>query len=348
MAFIQTPAFQINVTKALHFVADHHVSQKNVKQYRKELRACFDSEEEYQFYMQNYLRKTEHIRLDDFIDTSVNVDCFPVKKSQNDKFFLTDFMEIKYVLHGTATQILDGRTFMLREGTLCIVAPYAQQSTFLWEETDELINIAVRPDKFPVIFPDILKFPNVLQQFYDSFTAQHSAGYLVFEMEPDPIFLTNMQHLLELCMQRRELSAKQDPLRNYYIESIIQMLLLSVISRTANCHSEENDLPDVKLAYIHTFIRKHLSDVTLQTIADEIGYSRSHTGRYIQAMTGKTFSELLQGMRIREAADLLTHSSNSIEEIMDTVGYTGKANFYKLFQQHYHMTPAAYRRQPHS
>ncbi|MDO4648115.1 MAG: AraC family transcriptional regulator [Eubacteriales bacterium] len=353
MDYIQTEEFQKEMDLAMHFVAEHHINKKNFPKFQKQIRTFFENDKAYKFYIQNYLLNTESIKLDQFIPKDINVDCFPVRRSQNDKFFVTDFIEIKYIMHGSVTQTLDGRTYLLRENDLCVVAPYVQQSTYLWDNSDEVINIALRPERFSQVFTKIMQFPNLFQQLYEDFSEGHQASYLVIGMNQNPEIKALLEKLLELCLQRGEQTlegatvrqhANDRVVKNLLVESVAEHLILLILQQNAIYRTEVNNLPDVKMPFIHSFIRKHLADVSLQMIADELGYSRSHTGRYIQEMTGRTYTELLQTIRIREAASLLQNTTMAVDEIMETVGYTGKANFYQLFEQYYHSTPAKYRK----
>ena len=68
-------------------------------------------------------------------------------------------------------------------------------------------------------------------------------------------------------------------------------------------------------------------------------------GQSSKKVTGKSFSEFLNEIRINQAAQMLLRDELTVEEIANAVGYSDKGWFIKRFKKHFKMTPANYRRQ---
>ena len=49
-------------------------------------------------------------------------------------------------------------------------------------------------------------------------------------------------------------------------------------------------------------------------------------------------------MRMKTAAHALLTTSRSIEDIASSVGFKNRHHFTRLFRQHFHLGPAAYRK----
>jgi AraC-like DNA-binding protein len=65
--------------------------------------------------------------------------------------------------------------------------------------------------------------------------------------------------------------------------------------------------------------------------------------REIKRRTGKTYTELLQERRLRQAAWLLEHTTQRVSDIALSVGYENVSYFHRIFREHYGLSPKKYR-----
>jgi len=80
----------------------------------------------------------------------------------------------------------------------------------------------------------------------------------------------------------------------------------------------------------------------IDSIAEEIGFSRTQLWRKTKTLLGKTPSELLRDMRIEKAISMLESGKYRISEIAYYVGYNNPRAFYNNFSSIYGMTPKEY------
>lgn len=73
--------------------------------------------------------------------------------------------------------------------------------------------------------------------------------------------------------------------------------------------------------------------ITLADVAEETYVSQWHLSKLINGHTGKSFSELLNYIRIEEAKKLLSDPSLRIGDISEMVGFTDVAHFSKVFKK---------------
>lgn len=85
-------------------------------------------------------------------------------------------------------------------------------------------------------------------------------------------------------------------------------------------------------------------EIDVHTLVSELSTNRSYLFEAIKSHTGKTLQEYINHLRLEEAKKLLENSDESIEEIALNCGYNTARTFYRLFQSHYNISPAAYRR----
>lgn len=96
---------------------------------------------------------------------------------------------------------------------------------------------------------------------------------------------------------------------------------------------------------IKKYISDNLCDATLSGLARLLGYTPSYAAAKVKAVTGSSFTELLQRERCSRAAGLLSESTMPVDEIIETVGYKNGNFFRKKFKEIYKMSPMSFRKQ---
>ncbi len=91
-------------------------------------------------------------------------------------------------------------------------------------------------------------------------------------------------------------------------------------------------------------VEAHLGNnhVTAQTLADEVGLSRRHLDRRLQALTGLTASGFIRKLRLERAAQLLKQRANLVSEVAYAVGFQDVKYFSKLFRRTFGVLPSGY------
>jgi riboflavin kinase/FMN adenylyltransferase len=102
---------------------------------------------------------------------------------------------------------------------------------------------------------------------------------------------------------------------------------------------------DARTAELLMYISNNMDRVNLSSMASDFGYSAGYLCRLIKKLTGSSFSDIVQRVRLDRARDMLENSSVGIAKIAASTGYCDTSNFYKAFRKRYGMTPARYRRQ---
>jgi signal transduction histidine kinase/CheY-like chemotaxis protein/AraC-like DNA-binding protein len=101
-------------------------------------------------------------------------------------------------------------------------------------------------------------------------------------------------------------------------------------------------------------ILKRLSDeqLSVDSLAGEIGLSRAHFYRKITALTGLPVNELIQSFRLERASQLLAQRWGSVSQVAYEVGFSNPSYFSKCFKEHYGVLPSEYGKKhklnPHS
>ncbi|MCF7855888.1 MAG: AraC family transcriptional regulator [Candidatus Pacebacteria bacterium] len=92
--------------------------------------------------------------------------------------------------------------------------------------------------------------------------------------------------------------------------------------------------------WIRTHLRKR---ITITGAAHDLGISTSTLAHRLKAETGKTFSQHVNALRVREGKRLLADSNLSLGEISSRCGFNDHSYFTKVFRKHINLTPRAFR-----
>lgn len=103
----------------------------------------------------------------------------------------------------------------------------------------------------------------------------------------------------------------------------------------------DNLLSDKVIAYLH---RHFQENVKLDSVVKCVGASTSSIMHKLKRETGKTFSQHLNEIRIKEAKRLLTFTSLPLGEISLRCGFRDQSYFTKVFTRNVNIVPKAFRK----
>src|SRR5262249_12518240 len=86
------------------------------------------------------------------------------------------------------------------------------------------------------------------------------------------------------------------------------------------------------------------TDLSLQALANESGYSRVHFVRLFKAATGYSPHNYLLNLKLERARELLKKPSMSLIDIALDCGFSSHSDMSRLFHKFVGVTPSAYRR----
>lgn len=116
---------------------------------------------------------------------------------------------------------------------------------------------------------------------------------------------------------------------------------LMLISGVSNMSAHDQQLLyNIDQYVLHNMSNGHLN---IEAMAQAMGMGRVQFFRKIQALVGKTPTELILDMRLKHACILLEKTDISMSELAINVGLNTADNFITLFKEKYDMSPLVYR-----
>ena len=131
---------------------------------------------------------------------------------------------------------------------------------------------------------------------------------------------------------------------NYFEELLIFLL------RTTNSqeHTNDNAQSDVDIAEAARFIcSNYANDLSLAEVADHVNLSPTYFSKKFKSSTGFGFKEYLIHIRVKEAAQQLIETTDSITTIGVRCGFNDSNYFGDLFRKVMNLSPREYRRKAH-
>lgn len=183
----------------------------------------------------------------------------------------------------------------------------------------------------------------------ESFTRDviHDLGYAAAPCEfRAGIQEKSLQRILGLLLEELE---SRKPLGTLYVDSLAQALVTRYVSleHTSACLKMPKTpglLPRI-LNRVREKIEANLdAELSLQSLADESGYSRAHFLRLFREATGVTPHQYVLSLRLKRAQDQLKQKGPSIVDVAASCGFSSQSHMTSLFRQRLEMTPGEYRR----
>lgn len=140
-----------------------------------------------------------------------------------------------------------------------------------------------------------------------------------------------------------------NPTGKMYAETIAEALALRFLHLGSTVEVETpakiSALPGNKLARVKELVESSLDqDLTLEALADEVGYSRAHFLRMFRESMGMTPHQYVIQRRIAHAEKLLAANQLGVAEIALACGFSSQAHLTLAFRKRTGVPPAEYRR----
>lgn len=255
-------------------------------------------------------------------------------------FHAHDFFEISYVLCGSCTNYMPGQTLHMKTGSLSLMSLHTPHAISVFNDDTVVINIMLKSSTFRQAFFGTLTQKDVISSFFSrALYTTDTEAYLLFETGDDP----SIRSLI--CEIYQESQTQQN-----YAERMLNVLVTELFIHLLRRHQQHLTIPnpsghtpDNNIIFILNYMLHHSESLSLKDLSSFFGYSERQMSRILKDYTGKSFTSIVQDIRMQKACELLCSTQIPITEIAETVGYHNLNHFYTVFKKEYQMTPAAYR-----
>lgn len=295
------------------------------------------------FSYNEFFMNQQHDSISDEKFINTNYDIFVVK---HPRYFEAakhrhDYYEIEYVFKGKAEQTVWAGTskaqFTLEEGSFLIMPPSVYHSISVNDDSI-VFNIMLRKTACKDTLLNTLPDDSDLAIFFTRTLYSDNPMYLVLKTDnsqviKDSFFDITAENFNNGLYMKKLVYLKTSIL----FLNILRHTDLSLKSFSPSMHDADY------IPTIISFMEQNYRSITPQDIAKKFNFSLTHIGRFFKKYTGKTLTESLQSIRLREACKLLNETSYKVSEIASLIGYAEATTFTKRFKQFYNISPLQYR-----
>ena len=230
-----------------------------------------------------------------------------------------NYVEVIYMCQGTTTHILNGSKVILEAGDLLFLNQNAEQEILPAGEQDIAVNFIVLPEFFDTAFSMMdMEEENALKEFL--------VGALCGKNDQTSCLYFHVAEILP-------------------IQNLVENMVWTIFYDQPN----KRRCNQITMGLLLLQLLNHMDRMETGTAAFDreltgiMGYDVYWLSREIKKRTGKTYKELLQSRRMRQAAYLLKNSRLSVADIIESVGYDNTSYFFRKFKECYGVSPKGYR-----
>ncbi|MDS0524803.1 AraC family transcriptional regulator [Clostridium sp. SHJSY1] len=264
-------------------------------------------------------------------------------KHGNSLFHKHDFFELIYIYSGQCTQKIDNKEMILSKGHLCLVNSKAYHSIITENDEDNIIfNFMFKKSFFSRYFLTLIGENDTLSSFLINYLFDESSQdtYLIFNINHsnriDEIILSIINEFIDERLGFRSI------LESLYVILFIEISRNNTIKPSNILNPNKNFS---KINEIINYIENNFATTSLKKTAAHFHYHPNYLSKEIKKNTNKTYSEILQNIKLKQACFYLSKTNLSVQEIVEKVGYSELSHFYHIFKKNFTVTPYEYRSQ---
>jgi YesN/AraC family two-component response regulator len=244
-----------------------------------------------------------------------------------------DRFEIFYLLSGERYYFIKDRTLFIKKGDLVLINNY---------ELHKTIDTGV-PNHERILIKFGMEFVNTLNNnsMEEIMRSLFSVNLIHFSIKSQ----TMVEDILQKMLQ--EIDLKRTGFEISLQSLLMQLLVFSARYIENNpTHIPEHPTPiHQKVSEIAQYINQHYAEqISLSSISKSFFMSPYYLSRAFNKVTGFTFIEYLNNVRIKEAQKLLRESRLSASSIAEKVGFGSIAHFGRVFKTITDQSPLHYRK----
>lgn len=241
--------------------------------------------------------------------------------------------EIYYLLEGERYYFIKDRVFHIKAGDIVLINQQVlHKTTDAIEKNHQrvLINFSGDLVEFYPYIDDLL--PSIFNDY---------TYVITFPMEG--------REYIETLLKKMKVEALEKS-TSYYVALLYLLIQLLVYIRRNLPTNSSIDLPHPspiheKVSEIVQFINHNYTrQLSLDSISKKFFISQYYLSRTFKGVTGFSFIEYLNSVRIREAQKLLHKTNRKIIDISEEVGFRNISHFGRVFKEVTGISPLAYRK----
>lgn len=249
------------------------------------------------------------------------------------------FMEIIYMVEGTAIMNCDDNTFVTEPGDMMLFLPY---------QVHAIYGVSNQTLKYYVLKFDMGKLSAGagihFQSLFRSAKGEKSAS-LCFRADE----LNNSQIKWIFEKSREEMYGQQyryQDMVQSYISTLLIMILREWQKNGFDTEHFQNVDDEDSIYYITEYIDSHMQDnLKVEELAERCHMSYPYFAKCFRELYGQSCKKYIAFIRMCKAEELLISTKLDLNYISQETGFADCSHFIKAFKQKHGITPKQYRKE---
>ena len=247
-----------------------------------------------------------------------------------------EFLELAYVLHGSAEHQMGTQISTIQEGDFLMVDLGSLHGYHNGQQL-EIINCLFAPEYVDRALANCPSLQAVLSTSLRQFGGDLLGG------GPADCIMHDSDGTIRRLMEAMLLEYEQkqpgylEIVRCHLIEILVHAIRKHPVGTTAHCHPVVAAIADELQATYH-------QPVSLDALGRRYGYTPQYISSLFHQETGFSLTAYLQRLRVEKACQLLVRTSDPISVVAKEVGYDDAKHFTSLFRRYMGMSPRELRR----
>ncbi len=248
-----------------------------------------------------------------------------------------DFFQMNCILGGVGTVVVEGEELTVGEGDYLLMAPHVRHCIRVFNDDCLLVKLYIRKSTFEKTFFDWLGQNNILSAFFRQTLYGEGSNYILFHTAGD-----EMLRKLTLRLYAEMMNAEE------YYRIVGEAQLVELFCRLVRDHITQSETPSdsekrTTIGSIIRYMKTNYRTTNLTDTARQVGYSRNYLCRILSGVMGRTYTDLLNEIRIEAAQNLLLTTSMTAAEVAAYVGFHSSEHFHRVFRKTTGLSPLKWR-----
>lgn len=237
-----------------------------------------------------------------------------------------DYLEMVYVYRGCMHQMVGEQYVQLNEGDFFLIDTGVSHQPWVETDSDIAISIGIRRDTVKKIMSPFGRLPSVQQAARILTGDGHERGIDYARTKSNSAFRDLVETMF--CEYYRQGHMHEQVLLADFVRLIMELNRLSgELPREAG----ERAAQEVSVM-VRCFIDEHYTSLTFDDLCAHFGYSDRHMRRLMRTFSDESFSEIINGLKIKKACEYIDRFNMPTEQIVERVGYQSTNYFCRQFK----------------
>lgn len=257
-----------------------------------------------------------------------------------------DSIQINYIAKGSLTHIINNSSHTLVKGDIFIIPPFVPHCLNFTENSEcEIIELEFTPE---FVFGGSSSMENI-ETIFDF---AYIEPFLVSECDVRPRLNISGKAQADVESMFSMILTEYEQQKSSFLLAI-KATILSLLVYVSRLFQEDiRDAESRQLFDRHrtaitdaiNYINKNFSDdISIEKVSRVAMLSQSYFSYLFKSMTGKTFVEYLNELRIQEAMNLLKNTNKRVVDICFECGFKNVNHFNRTFKNYSGISPMQYR-----